>query len=279
MIPHLSERALILAPRGRDAQVAAACWRRRRSRSVICPSLGELVEELKWGAGFALVTEEALRTADLHPLADWLERQPEWSDFPFILLTQRGGGLERNPAAMRLLQTLGNVTFLERPFHPTTLVSLAQSALRGRRRQYEARARLEALAQLNETLEARVDAGRCRAEDARRHRRVHRLAGAGRRPRFPVPRRSIGRAPRSSSAFSACAPRSGIPCRSCCTTSPMTGRSRCRLWSRALAGEEFTEIAAGWACRNASVRFYEMKFNSLFDREGRPSAPTSSSTT
>jgi two-component sensor histidine kinase len=37
------------------------------------------------------------------------------------------------------------VTFLERPFHPTTLVSVVQTALRGRRRQYEARERLETL--------------------------------------------------------------------------------------------------------------------------------------
>ena len=57
----------------------------------------------------------------------------------------RGGGLERNPAASRHLDVLGNVTFVERPFHPTTLVSLARSALRGRRRQYEARSRLEEL--------------------------------------------------------------------------------------------------------------------------------------
>lgn len=40
---------------------------------------------------------------------------------------------------------LGNVTFLERPFHPTTLISLARSALRARKRQYEARARLAEL--------------------------------------------------------------------------------------------------------------------------------------
>lgn len=38
---------------------------------------------------------------------------------------------------------LGNVTFLERPFHPTTLVSVVQTALRSRRRQYEARRRIE----------------------------------------------------------------------------------------------------------------------------------------
>ena len=126
-------------------------------RSVICPSLHRAGRGARQGAGFAVATEEALRTADLHPLADWIAAQPEWSDFPFILLTLRGG-IERNPAAIRLLQTLGNVNFLERPFHPTTLVSLAQSAIRGRRRQYEARARLEALAHLNETLEARVTA-------------------------------------------------------------------------------------------------------------------------
>ena len=157
MSRHLSESGLILAPMGRDAQVAASMLAEAKIDTVACPSLQELVDGLKRGAGFAIVTEEALRTADLHPLAAWIGQQPEWSDFPFILLTLRGG-IERNPAAIRLLQTLGNVTFLERPFHPTTLVSLAQSAIRGRRRQYEARVRLEALADLNETLEARVDA-------------------------------------------------------------------------------------------------------------------------
>src|SRR4029079_10028123 len=49
------------------------------------------------------------------------------------------------PLAAPLSDSLGNVPFLERPFHPTTFVSLAQSALRGRRRQYEARSRLIAL--------------------------------------------------------------------------------------------------------------------------------------
>ncbi|MEA2842247.1 MAG: hypothetical protein QOF41_3577 [Methylobacteriaceae bacterium] len=106
-----------------------------------------LVEHLRTGAGFAIVTEEALRSADLRALAAFIEEQEEWSDFPFILLTERGGGLERNPAAQRFLETLGNVTFLERPFHPTTLVSLARAALRARRRQYEARSRLEEIRQ------------------------------------------------------------------------------------------------------------------------------------
>ncbi|WP_445326722.1 ATP-binding protein [Sphingobium sp. AN641] len=131
---------------------------------MICTSLGETVHALEKGAGFALLTEEGLRGANLNPLAQWLQGQPEWSDFPFILLTQRGGGIERNPTAKRLLDILGNVTFLERPFHPTTLVSLAQSALRGRRRQYDARARLEQLhngAKKYRSLFDSIDAGFC----------------------------------------------------------------------------------------------------------------------
>jgi signal transduction histidine kinase/ActR/RegA family two-component response regulator len=157
VIPDLSERALILAPIGRDATVAQGILTEAKMHSAICAGIAPLCIELGKGAGFAIVTEEALRTADLSPLAAWIDHQPEWSDFPFILVTVRGGGVERNPAASRLLVTLGNVTFVERPFHPTTLVSLAEAALRGRRRQYDARARLRAMKELNDTLEARVE--------------------------------------------------------------------------------------------------------------------------
>jgi signal transduction histidine kinase/CheY-like chemotaxis protein len=159
-----SETALILAPVGRDANIAAAMLRESDIRSVICPDLESLVTELGGDVGFVLVAEEALLGRDLRGIAAWLGGESEWSDLPFVLLTRRGGGLERNPDAGRLLDTLGNVTFLERPFHPTTLSSLARAALRARRRQYDARARLkelqdseERLRTANETLEARVD--------------------------------------------------------------------------------------------------------------------------
>jgi len=159
-----SETALILAPVGRDATIAAGMLREARIPCVICPDLECLVRELPNGVGFVLVTEEALLGRDLRSLSAWINGQPNWSDLPFVLLTQKGGGLERNPDAGRLLDALGNVTFLERPFHPTTLVSLARSALRARRRQYDARARLEELQDseerlrtANETLEARVE--------------------------------------------------------------------------------------------------------------------------
>jgi PAS domain S-box-containing protein len=138
----ISERALVLAPLGRDASIAVAILAEAGVEGAACASLAALIGELESGAGLVVVTEEALANADLAPLSDWLQRQEEWSDLPFVLLTRHGGGLERNPAAQRHLDVLGNVTFLERPFHPTTLVSLVRSALRGRRRQYQARARV-----------------------------------------------------------------------------------------------------------------------------------------
>lgn len=90
-----------------------------------------------------------------------LEQQPAWSDLPIVLLTHHGGP-EQNPSSG--LGNLGNVTFLERPFHPATLISLVSTALRGRRRQYEARDRLIDLSQSElrlqstlETLEQQVE--------------------------------------------------------------------------------------------------------------------------
>jgi PAS domain S-box-containing protein len=138
-----SLRALVLAPHGRDAQVAQAILREASIESVACRDLPALIDELDAGVGVALIVEDVLHEQDYGPLVRWLEAQPPWSDLPILVLAQRGPGLERNPAAARFSQALGNVTFLERPFHPTTLVSMVQTALRGRRRQYEARERIE----------------------------------------------------------------------------------------------------------------------------------------
>ncbi|MGH1571049.1 ATP-binding protein [Methylobacterium sp. P31] len=140
----LSERVLILAPHGRDAVLARQLLAEAGLAALVVPSLPELVQGLAETAGAVLVAEEAVRTADLAPLGGWIGEQPAWSDMPFIVLTHQGGA-DRNPTAARLSRILGNVSFLERPFHPTTLVSVVTAALRGRRRQYEARARLEEL--------------------------------------------------------------------------------------------------------------------------------------
>ena len=155
----LAEGALILAPHGRDASVAEAMLRDAGLDAQSVADLPAFVEALRGGAGFAIVTEDALRNADLRDVAGFLADQAEWSDFPFIVLTARGGGLERNPGAARLLETLGNVTFLERPFHPTTLISLARAARRARLRQYDARSRLEDIRAAQDRLRVALAAG------------------------------------------------------------------------------------------------------------------------
>ncbi|KNH44788.1 histidine kinase [Pseudomonas lini] len=158
----MSERAIILAPLGRDSQIALMMLNEAGFDGVITRDLGALCNELSLGAGLLVIASEALLGADLEPLLGLIEQQPAWSDLPIVLLTHHGGP-EQNPAS-RLGSQLGNVTFLERPFHPVTLISLVTTALRGRRRQYEARDRLIDLSQSElrlqntlETLEQQVE--------------------------------------------------------------------------------------------------------------------------
>ncbi|MDQ0319049.1 PAS domain S-box-containing protein [Pararhizobium capsulatum DSM 1112] len=159
-IPNRVAIALIHAPLGRDAQIAASLLEEAGIRSQISPDLATFVGWLRDDVAFAVVTEEALRSADLRAISSWIEAQPSWSDLPFIVLTSRGGGPERNPAAARLSEVLGNVSFIERPFHATTFISVTRSALRGRRRQYEARLRIEALDEGERRLQTAIEAGR-----------------------------------------------------------------------------------------------------------------------
>jgi PAS domain S-box-containing protein len=154
-----SERAVVLAPTGRDATVASALIKEAGLHANVCRDLGALLHEMEAGAGLAVIAEEAIKTADLRALVKWLNDQPSWSDFPIVLLTHQGGGPERNPDAVRLGQALGNVTFIERPFHPTTLVSVVGSAVRGRRRQYQTRAILADLTESKSLLQTALNAG------------------------------------------------------------------------------------------------------------------------
>ncbi|MBD9498143.1 ATP-binding protein [Ensifer sp. ENS01] len=158
-MPNRDAIALIHAPLGRDAQIAAALLSEAGIRPKIGKDVAAFVSALDEDIAFAVVTEEALRSADLRPLSAWIKSQPSWSDLPFIILTHRGGGPERNPSASRLLEVLGNVSFVERPFHATTFISVARSALRGRRRQYEARLRIEALDEGERRLKTALEAG------------------------------------------------------------------------------------------------------------------------
>jgi len=158
----VSTRILVLALRGRDSQVIEELLRHAARESAVCACADSLAHELSKGAGAAIVTEESLADTDRRALTAWLKAQPAWSDFPFIVLATKRAG-RRPKAALDRLTGLGKVVVLERPINVETLSMAVGSALRGRKRQYEAREYLEGLkaaesrlTQLNETLETRI---------------------------------------------------------------------------------------------------------------------------
>jgi light-regulated signal transduction histidine kinase (bacteriophytochrome) len=109
--------------------------------------------KLEEGAGAAIIAEEALNADHVKALADWLTSQPPWSDMPFIILTASGRPTPQSERRARELQTLGNITLIERPVRPETVQTALRAALRARQRQYEMRSRQEELIRANADLE------------------------------------------------------------------------------------------------------------------------------
>ena len=133
----LEGRLLVLAPIGRDAALiesmlgGVVCAR--------CADLPDLMGELNRGAAAILMTEEVL-TVGGSDLAGLVANQPPWSDLPVLLLTGQGAD---SPAVARAVETLGNVTLLERPVRVAALGSAVRSALRARERQYRMRSHFD----------------------------------------------------------------------------------------------------------------------------------------
>lgn len=134
---------LILAPDGRDASVLRAVLLEAGIEAEVDPSGEKLFEALRDGKGAgAVMTDEGLTRLGLAILRDAVDQQPTWSDFPFIVLARRGQG---NRGDLRHVEQALNATVLERPLHPTSLISAARSAIRGRDRQRLAARHLEEL--------------------------------------------------------------------------------------------------------------------------------------
>jgi signal transduction histidine kinase/ActR/RegA family two-component response regulator len=133
MIDPATERVLVFAPRGRDAELACAVLAKHDIEAVRCGNARALVAKLGEGAGCTLVTTDVLDHDLQRELGALLAEQPPWSDAPFVVLAS-GTGAARDSAF-----DLGNVTVLERPIAPQTLLTAVRAALRGRRRQYDAR--------------------------------------------------------------------------------------------------------------------------------------------
>ena len=157
-------RVLVLAPRGRDAGLAAGILAKAGMTCRICADLADLAGAVAEGAGAALVTEEALEgDDDAGVLLRWVAGQPPWSDFPFVVLGAPRGDIVQGARTPAWFDGIGNAVLLERPLGAAALASAVRAALRARRKQYEVRAYLAErelatvrLAALNASLETRV---------------------------------------------------------------------------------------------------------------------------
>ena len=130
----------MLAPTGRDAQLATEVLGGHGFVAECCDSAEELCAELRRGAGVAIVAGEALNAGSRRILLDCLRSQPFWSELPVIVLARRGEDLATLHATFEC-----NMTILERPVQIGTLVAATQAALRARQRQYEVRDLVEQL--------------------------------------------------------------------------------------------------------------------------------------
>src|SRR5579859_973125 len=143
---------LVFAPFGKDATLIARVLLQSNFKIRTLPTLDELQSAICEDSGAAIITEEVLQNGAIDTLAQRLSLQPRWSDFPIIVLTGSGMSTATSESAVRSRAPLGNVTLLERPLRPVTLISAVRSALLARRRQYEVRDHLRERASAEEAL-------------------------------------------------------------------------------------------------------------------------------
>jgi len=130
---------LVHAPRGRDSELIRRALDARGVAATVCATHDDLLEAMQGDAGCALVTQEALDRTLCDRLARWIGNQPPWSDFPLLVLLSSAA----SETIDSLTQRLGNVTILERPLSPQSLLTAVRSVLRARVRQFEARAAIQ----------------------------------------------------------------------------------------------------------------------------------------
>ena len=149
---------LVFAPFGKDASLVERVLGQSSVNVRSFSTIEDFARSICDDAGAAVITEEVLQNKTIGALAQKISSQPPWSDFPLIVLTGSGLSTESSESAVRSRAPLGNVTLLERPLRPVTLISSVRSALLARRRQCEVRDHLRERASAEEALRRAHDA-------------------------------------------------------------------------------------------------------------------------
>jgi PAS domain S-box-containing protein len=147
-------RILILAPTANDARLTLDFLTQANLSAQACGDVAQLCHEFGRGCGAIILAEETLGQSSMSLFVQTLAGQPSWSDIPIILIISGGEASQTRLRRLAIFGPGGNVTLLERPFHPATLISTVEAALRSRQRQYESHQLMEKLREARAHIEA-----------------------------------------------------------------------------------------------------------------------------
>jgi signal transduction histidine kinase len=137
----------------RDAQLLCASLTAAGITCRTSTSAAAIAADIPGRADIVVLFEEALDETAVRVLVDALRRQEPWSDVPIIVVTGGGAVSRRSQRLAKMSEPLGNVTYIERPVRPITLISSVRTAIRARQKQYEIRAHLKKLQEAEEALQ------------------------------------------------------------------------------------------------------------------------------
>ena len=127
--------ACVVTPNASDAELALAFLRDAGVTACAFDAMPKAAQHLDNRIGCLILVEEALIAEDIPSLREALGALPAWCDMPLLIAAHDVGALAE--VAGTAFPASGNVTLLERPLNPHSLVSAVQVALRGTARQRE----------------------------------------------------------------------------------------------------------------------------------------------
>src|SRR5579859_4385406 len=134
-------KVVVVTPNDADSGLAARVLGDQGFGIIPAASLAVAAPLVASDIACVLMVEEAFVESEMQVFQEALQAQPAWSDLPLILVAARESSLVA--LVERAFPRSGNVTILQRPLHPVSLVSAVQVALRSREHQVEVRGLLE----------------------------------------------------------------------------------------------------------------------------------------
>jgi signal transduction histidine kinase len=146
---------VVHTPTGRDGVLVADLLAAHGYVVTRTATRAELMVRLDQTIGAVVLAEEALDAETALSLHDHLAAQPSWSDLPLVVLTVPRRADRGSYTALGDFRETANMTLLERPVQPETLLSAVRAALRARARQYQVQRYLDERSRTEEQVRRR----------------------------------------------------------------------------------------------------------------------------